>query len=67
MLQKKVWAVIGSHGKNPICDQLMTHLASNDKTVHAINPRSPEQGIDSLVKLKPIPDVINLVVSPQIG
>ena len=67
MIGKKAWCVVGSHGKNPICDRLMEHLAANGKIAHAINPRSTEQGIESIASLNPVPEVINLVVNPQIG
>lgn len=65
MLEKKVWCVVGSHGKNPICERLVSKLASQDKVVHTINPRG--DGLAAFKDLSPLPEVVNLVVNPQLG
>jgi len=67
MLEKEVWAVVGSHGRNPIADDLVKKLQRNGKTVHAINPHPNADGPDALGSLDPMPDVVNLVVSPSRG
>jgi predicted CoA-binding protein len=65
MLAEKVWCVVGSHGRNPICERLVSKLSSQDKIVHTINPRGG--GLAALKDLSPLPEVINLVVNPQLG
>ena len=65
MLEQQTWCVVGSHGRNPICDSLVSKLRSQGKVVHALNPRNG--GLEALKTLSPAPTVINLVVNPQLG
>ena len=65
MFSKQVWAVVGSHGRNPIAAQLVARLEGLGKTVHELNPKVT--GVESLSALDPLPEVVNLVISPRIG
>ena len=67
MLSRSVWCVVGSIGRNPICDRLVAKLESQQKTVYQCNPRN--NGLETLraLNLEGQDVVFNLVVSPQIG
>eukprot|EP00968_Pinguiococcus_pyrenoidosus_P025087 scaffold5443_cov291-Pinguiococcus_pyrenoidosus.AAC.20 len=68
MLGKKVWAVVGSHGRNPIADELVRRLQSLGKTVHAVNPSPAALDTPSnLEELAPQPEVVDLVINPRRG
>merc|ERR1712048_227426 len=67
MFQKKVWAVVGSHGRNPIAAQLVERLEYLGKIVHRVNPHPHADGLGALKRLSPLPEVVDLVVSPKLG
>jgi uncharacterized protein len=70
MLEKWTWAVVGSHGRNPICDRLVNKLNAGHKKVFRVNPGAPSAGPDLVLSLRacgePI-DVVDLVINPAKG
>lgn len=68
MLEELNWVIVGSHGRNPICERLFSTLTAGRKVVTRVNPGYPSEGVfASLAAVnKPI-DVVNLVVNPQKG
>lgn len=70
MLEQLTWAVVGSHGKNPICDRLAQKLLLGNKKVFRVNPSVPVSagGINSsLLSCGQKIDVVDLVVNPVKG
>ena len=65
MLGLDRWAVLGNHGKNAVCKQLMDTLTANGKTATAINPYKEKGWKDALAAANA--DVVNLVVNPAFG
>jgi len=45
LLKASSWAVVGSHGKNPIATQLVQKLQGGGKKVAAVNPGMPTAGV----------------------
>ena len=70
MLDKWSWAVVGSHGRNPICDRLVNKLLAGNKKVFRVNPAAPAAVGDIVTSLgacgEPI-DVVDLVINPLKG
>jgi len=70
MLEQWTWAVVGSHGKNPICDRLVHRLLAGNKKVFRVNPSAPTGAADLATSLRacdePI-DVVDLVINPVKG
>jgi len=70
MLEQWTWAVVGSHGRNPICDRLVAKLARGNKKIFRVNPAAPKPEPDLALSLRacgePI-DVVDLVVNPVRG
>lgn len=76
------WAVVGSHGRNPIASQLVEKLKSNNKNTYTVNPSLGKQSdnnksaqlpsaqykslSDVLEDGKKV-DVVNLVINPVKG
>ena len=68
MLEQWSWAVVGSHGKNPICDRLVHRLQSGSKKVFRVNPGMKAEGIyGSLTEVGEPIDVVDLVINPVKG
>jgi len=68
MLTKKVWAVVGNHGKNPVVGQLTERLRSHGKEVHRVNPYGkPPAEYKSLEDVPGSVECVDLVVNPRMG
>ena len=70
MLQKENWAVVGSHGRNPITYRLVNKLEGGRKTVFKVNPGVTDEQAGVLPSLSAISqpiDVVNLVINPVKG
>ena len=70
MLKKKVWAVVGNHGKNPVVGQLTERLRSHGKEVIRVNPYNKPPAEFSSLKDLPDPEsveCVDLVVNPTMG
>jgi hypothetical protein len=68
MLQNKAWAVVGSHGKNPVADRLVAKLAAGGKQVWAVNPGFASGAVlGSLKDIGEPIDVVDLVINPAKG
>ena len=70
MLKKKVWAVVGNHGKNPVVGQLTERLRSHGKEVFRVNPYNKPPAEFSSLKDLPDPEsveCVDLVVNPTMG
>ena len=69
MLEQDTWAVVGSHGRNPIADRLVHKLQSHGKKVFRVNPKSP--GEDGVYKaLHDVPgkiQAVDMVINPYVG
>lgn len=72
MLTKKVWAVVGANqDPEKFGNMIYKKLKLRDYTVYAINPRYQTVEGDPcyalLADLPETPDIINVVVSPNVG
>jgi predicted CoA-binding protein len=68
MLSLRSWAVVGSHGKNPIADRLVAKLKSGNKSVFAVNPGNAKDGVlGSLKDIGEPIEVVDLVINPTKG
>lgn len=72
MLDKKVWAIIGANqNSDKFGNMIYKKMKHKNYKVFAINPRyqfvEGDPCFASLTDLPEIPDVINMVVSPEIG
>ena len=54
MLAKARWAIVGSHGRNPICDKLYDKLLRGQKKVFRVNPSQPSPTTGILSSLRAI-------------
>lgn len=69
MLEQATWAIVGSHGRNPICDKLHAKLLRGNKRVFLVNPGVKQTGevFDSLTTIGQPVDVVDLVINPVKG
>ncbi|KAH9253991.1 hypothetical protein BASA81_008115 [Batrachochytrium salamandrivorans] len=68
MLEEASWAIVGSHGRNPICDRLHTTLIRGQKQVFRVNPGvATDEVFPSLTAIGKHVDVVNLVINPTKG
>lgn len=62
--------MVGSHGRNPICDRLVAKLVHGNKKVFRVNPSAAAPAPDLSLSLtavgEPI-DVVDLVINPAKG
>lgn len=63
------WAVVGGHGRNPICDRLVHKLQLGNKKVFKVNPGNAT-GTDIKPSLRAVGepiDCVDLVINPAKG